>query len=484
MKQDCHYHPDTSARWQCLNCQLSYCSGCMPDARPRQRMGLCPHCGERLQYLGASEQIVPFWNRIPQFFRYPFHAAPLLVIAICTFIPAILTTPLVALVVSLFLFLALFKYAYKALSETAEGRLEPPPLATAFTGDGFALAFQQLAVFFLMGGLVWAAGLIGGGFLSIATIAFLVLALPASVMILAMEQSVMPAVNPINLGSLMARIGWPYFVLYAHLILLSMASGAAQQFAFQNMGMAVAALTAGFISSTFLLIFFHMMGYLLYQYQDALGYNAEGDEMDLPEPDRRLRFDADLDMHLKDGEYDRALSLIRSALKQEPQNPQRVEQLYRLLSATNDEGELYRNHPRILQWLSDRRDAAGVKAMLERLAAVEPRFRPSDPALEVDCARALYHGDEFAAVIRLLQDCHKRYSDSDQIAPACLLLAQSLAHGFDHWEKATAFLNYIKKRCEEHPLHEDIDTYLAQAARHEPLQGTPPQPFQSAGSQG
>lgn len=103
----------------------------------------------------------------------------------------------------------------------------------------------------------------------------MILALPASIMVLAMEQSVAAALHPLNLTALISRIGSPYFLLYGYLILLILASGAAQDFALSHFPAWLAMALAGFLNSTFTLILFHMLGYLLLQYRDELGLAPE-----------------------------------------------------------------------------------------------------------------------------------------------------------------------------------------------------------------
>ena len=446
----------------------------MPDADSKRRHGLCPRCNQVMRF-GAATAVEPFWNRLGAFFRYPFHLDPLLVIGICTLVPLLLTANLIGLIISLLLFMALLKYTYAVINRTADGHMTPPPLAEAFSGDGFGIVFLQLLVFVLMGALVAAAGMLGGPLLAVVATALVMLALPASIMVLAMEQSVGAAVNPLNLAALISRIGWPYFLLYGYLILLSLASGAAQEFAVNHFSPWLAHPLAGFLNSTFTLILFHMLGYLLFQYQEELGFASdlqdEGQGQDMAQRDRSHRLDADIDMDLKDGNYDRVQSMLKDALKRDPHNAHRLEQFYKLLSARGDAAELYRYHPRLLGWLADRNDAAGMAELLETLERLEPNFRLEDAELSVRCARCLYHRGEYRKALKLLQDFHKRFPDHEQLAPAYILAAQALANGLDQWEKATAFLNFVQQRCVNHPLHEQVAEYLQQAARKEPLKG-------------
>jgi len=245
--------------------------------------------------------------------------------------------------------LALMKYTYAVINRTAEGHLNPPPVLEAFTGSGFSIVFLQLLVFVLMGGLVATAAMVGGPILMLLAIAFVILALPASIMVLAMDRSVGAAVNPATLAVLISRIGTPYFLLYGYLILLTLASGVAQDFALNHFPVWVSQPLSGFLNSTFSLILFNMLGYLLFQYREELGLGAADEEIleaqDNQHRDRSARFDADIDMNLKDGNYDRVQSMLKEALKRDRNNGLRLEQLYRLLMARNDVEELYRNHP-------------------------------------------------------------------------------------------------------------------------------------------
>lgn len=427
-----------------------------------------------MRYLGSATEAVPFWNRLGDFFRYPFHLDPLLVIAICTLVPLVLSANLIGLAVSLLLFLALLKYTYAVINHTADGHMRPPPLAVAFSGEGFAIAVQQLLVFVLLGALIGAAGFVGGPLLAFVALALVVLTLPASIMVLAMERSVGAAVNPLHLMTLISRIGWPYFLLYGYLVLLTLASGAAQEFALQHFDTWISLPLAGFLNSTFTLILFHMLGYLLFQYQEELGFASDLQETDHQERgdgerSRSCRLDADLDMDLKDGNYDRAESLIKSALKQDPTNPQRLEQLYRLLSARGKQRELHRHGPQLLAWLADRQDAAGISELLNAIDSVEPNVRLDDPELSVRCARCLYVRGEYHQALTLLKEFHKRFPDSEQLAPAYILAAQVMANGLAQWEKATAFLTFVQKRCADHPLQRQVADYLQQAALQQPL---------------
>ncbi|WP_189571265.1 DUF4013 domain-containing protein [Marinobacter zhanjiangensis] len=474
MKNDCHYHPGEPAKWHCGECLIHYCSACMPDANPRQQSGLCPHCGRQMRYLGAATEAEPFWQRLSAFFRYPFHSDPLLVIIVCTLVPLFLSPGLIGGLVYIVLLLVLIKYCYTVIRHTASGHMKPPPVAEAWSGDGFALGLQSFVVVLVMVGAVVSAFALLGPIPGVVVTALAYLAVPATIMILAMEDSIFPALNPLNITALISSIGWPYFVLYGFLILMTMASAAAQEMAFVHFHPVIAYPLGGFLSSVFIVIVFHMLGYLLFQYQEELGFASDFQDEEQPaDPnrDRSRRVDADIDMNLKEGNYNRVASILEEALKRDPANPNRLSQLFQLSLARHDLDALTRHHAKLLRWMAAHRRHRDMKTLLTLLRQHDPQFQPQDPDLVVACADLLFLQHEPKPALQLLKDFHKRFPDSDQIAPAYILVARILANGFEQWDKATSFLKFADKNTGDADTKAAIAAYLAQAEQREPLKG-------------
>ncbi len=445
----------------------------MPDADPRHQHGLCPRCGRTLRYLGAATEAEPFWQRLSAFFRYPFHRDPLMVVAFCTLVPMFLGPGLFGVLVFIFLALVLFKYTYAVIRHTAEGHMKPPPVSTAWSGQGFAIGIQQMVVFIAMVLLVGFSMAMLGPIPGLVVGALVVLALPASIMVLAMENSVFAALNPMNLMRLITAIGWPYFLLYGFLILMTMASGAAQDFAVTHMEPVLAQPLAGFLNSTYMLILFHMLGYLLFQYQQELGFASDyQDDEAQPDPhqDRSRRIDADIDMALKEGNYNQVAGILEESLKRDPDNPNRVEQLYRLAVARRDLKTLSQHQGKLLRWIVALRRHNELKILLTLLRQQDSEFQPQDPELTVACAELLFLQQELKPALQLLKDFHKRFPQSEQIAPAYILVARILANGFGQWEKAISFLKFANKSAGgDTEMKATITTYLAQAEKQQLL---------------
>jgi len=468
--EHCSYHPHRSARWHCDHCVLDFCTGCMPDGDAERQTGNCPICSRRLRYSGAAGEVEPFWNRIGRFFLYPLAADPIIVILICTLVPVMLQPNLIGLLISLFLAMALLKYGYSVITHTSEGHMTPPPLAEAFAASEFGIIFRQIAVFFLMGVLIYTSFRLGGAWLGLPMIGFLILALPASVAQLTMDDSVTAAVNPLQLASIMARIGWPYMVLYVHLLLMMVAGSILQDFALNHFPLWMAQPLAGLISSYFVLIFCHMLGYVLFQYQDALGFSSDlQDEGPAPVVDRSKRLDADIDINLKDGRYDQVQLLLLQALKRQPTDDRRAAQLYKLISARGDDHALQEHHRKILPWLIRQQNGEALAGTLRSLRSANPDFQLQDPDLAFQSAQVLYNQGQYKLLFWLLKDFHKRFPDYPELARAYLLVARALANGMRQYDKAGQFLRFIHKNCSKHPIHGLIPGYLEQVKAGQPL---------------
>jgi hypothetical protein len=446
----------------------------MPDADESKQTSICPKCSKNMHYQGAAHDIEPFWNRIGTFFSYPFAMDPMILIAICTFVPIFLGQNLFGLLGAFILFCILTKYVYSIVERTAEGHMTPPTFSSAFAGEGLGIIFQQLGVFFLMGLMVVGAGKAGGPVLAFITVGFILLSFPASVITLALEKNIVDAINPIRLLSLMGAIGWPYMVLYGHLLLFFFALSAIQDFVFQHFPSVIAQPISGFLFSYFMVIIFHILGYVLFQYQDKLGYAADLSEYEA-EPtsmiqNRSLRIDADIDINLKEGRYDTVIGILEEEVKKNPNHIIRREQLYKVLWASHNIERLSKYAQPILRlFVSNNtpdKSAEVLKALLKR----NPAFQLQDPELIFQLTQQLYHQGEYRLILVLVKDMHRRFDTFDKLPDTYLVVAKTLANGLRQWDKSAKYLLFVKQKFAEHPSQQKINVYIKTVTEHKRLE--------------
>ena len=284
----CKYHTQTPAQWHCESCQISYCPRCVTQINSHHAPE-CPVCKRELQSLGAANLITPFWYRLRQFFIYPAYPAPLVLLLVLSALVFILrlvpgwhhdyailfwTFPRNALLL-LPLLIVFLKYAHSVMQDTAHGHLKPSSLSSDKLFENGLIVVKLFAVFFAFYMLEWAAlDLLGmpGYYLAIIITA---LATPAAIMILAMEDNVLQALNPAMLFTVIARIGTPYFIMFVLFYLLTMAKSTLLALLQKYIDPSLSLAVYSFVTMYFYLIMFNMMGYVLYQYHEELGFKVE-----------------------------------------------------------------------------------------------------------------------------------------------------------------------------------------------------------------
>src|SRR5690606_32298231 len=337
MKTYCNYHPLAPSRWYCGECFGHFCSTCVPTLGETRRGAGCPRCHKPLDYLGGSNLAQPFWRRISTFFRYPFAKGPIFLFLLCTLGPLLFQGPIVSLVMGLALSAVQVRYLYAIIDTTASGNINPPAFASAFQGGGQGLLIQPFliifgAIFFIVF-VLHSTGLM----LGLMALAFTLLVMPAAILILAMERSALAALNPLRQMAIIGAIGWPYFVLYGYLVLMILSLGVVTEFVVTHFEPLLGYPLLGFASTFFMVVIFHMLGYLLYQYQYELGFSADSDEEEATSVNSEtlniMKLAADIDISLKEGEYEKAATLLSQDYRRRPHDLNQLDRLLRLLLA-------------------------------------------------------------------------------------------------------------------------------------------------------
>ena len=158
----------------------------------------------------AGEDIVPFWNRLGEIARYPAHPKALTTIvalSVSEFVVGYLPLGYFGFLLSLVIWVALYKYAFQCLRDSANGWLEPPELAFD-VGDelGRKQILLQL-VFIIIAVALFYIGGPGAGLVGLFVLGFFY---PAATMTLAMDENLPNAMNPAQWLAILTRFGRPY----------------------------------------------------------------------------------------------------------------------------------------------------------------------------------------------------------------------------------------------------------------------------------
>ncbi len=351
MTDYCKHHPTRPAHWICTKCGTSFCPTCILK---RDKGGylegeiihLCPKCVFPAQWVGASNAIEPFWDRLPKFFTYPFSSIQLLVlIFVLSVLSAIFSGQgLIDGLMRIAIGLVLIKYSFAALKATARGNLTPPKVDSETISNDILQAFIQTVFVVIIVAVFGVITATAGVALGVVFLIFGIISFPAIIMSYLATGSFFSAINPVLLVKLMFRIGWSYLLMYFFLILLYSAPAALLHFIHTFLPRGVNVFLFAFANSFYTIIFYHLMGYVLLQFHQEIGYRIDPEDfMDsstqsakkteqAEENDENIQILNKVDFFIKEGKYDEALTFIKRETQEEGITDLALsEQYYKLL---------------------------------------------------------------------------------------------------------------------------------------------------------
>ncbi|MBM7063111.1 hypothetical protein JQX08_20530 [Pseudomonas sp. UL073] len=461
----CHYHPAQPATWRCTPCQRPYGDCCVPlnadapDAHPQ-----CPLCNGALEFLGAANTAQPFWERIPTFFAYALQPGPLAISALLALASLFLPPSLLFWFI---LFSVATKYFYSVIEASSQAEPQAPSLLSAFTGDGFALFFKQLVVFVLAFAALWLAADFNSEALHWAVTLGLLLALPASIIRLALDKTLGAALSPEEIGQVIKAMGWRYLILCAFLFILWQAPGWVTYMLSSGLPRVVLMPVAAFLFGYFAVVMCAMMGYAVFQYQAALGYvvdDAEG-RAAYPEADYlRRRALAEAEIHVKEGHSGQALETLKSALNRSPDDLKLNERFHQLLFGLNERQRCLHHLHHYLPLVAASNPALAATALLNA-RQLQADFLPDDALVCERIAAALLDRHKTREALSLLRNLHQRFPDYPQVPRAYLLAARGFAEGLGQVPPARQLLAFIRARYPHSPLLGEVEALEATLAR-------------------
>ena len=403
--------------------------------------------------------ITPYWQRLSQFFLFPLRP-PAIVVSIAYAVLGLILARagLIFFLLSLVLHLALIKYAYATLSFTAQGLLRPPPLSREVIIEGYELPFKQGLVFLLLLQLAYALSRhLSENALLLLVFAFW-LVLPANVMVLASTRSFLNSLNPALLLSLILRLGWHYLALYALLVCLYIAWANVQSWLWQRPTMTTGlTFLASWSSAYYLLVMFHLMGYVLYQFHEAIGVDiGSADEAeDKNAQDQRFAL---FEKFMEQENYPAAADELKYHIEQQPTDSALHLKLHRVLQLSGDQRELCQHGRYFIRLLLSLNKKQQALAVYDACVTADPEF-----TLLEDTYRELIEMMRLAGrsreALRLVARFAERHADSELLPMMLLLAARIALEDLCDNSSAKAWLDRLQQRFPEHTVQVQAQIY-------------------------
>ena len=411
-----------------------------------------------------DDRVPPIWERLPQVFGYPFKSACLTALSLYAILYAVgILVPVIGLLFWLAAWIGLYKFAYDVLDATARGWDSPPEIQR---GTSSLVLFKTIGLFMVLTfGLVMIGSVTGSLLLMTAAAIFVVLALPAAIITLAITGSLISALNPATWTEIMRTIGLPYFIASLLLFMLGVSQGVAESLLTQVVGMGfIGHIGVFLVGGYFLIASFHLMGYLVFQHHDALGVAQEVDATARAAAnDSRSPTLQQAEAQVREGNVDEAIGLLYRELRTggQPEEHDRYRKLLELQGRNEDLLAHGREYiPVLLYGLEQPKKALGVA---DQCLKLDPRFEPSEPRQVRDLARIADRYNWHELVMRLTNGFAKRHPNHPDVVENYYLGAKALFHGRGDETKALGVLRQLQKRFPDHPMKDEIDQLAATA---------------------
>lgn len=484
MSEKCSYHPTKAAWWQCDQCAKSLCPECIIQRKGgylgNETLFLCPKCHLPAAALPAANMVEPFWQRLPRIFAYPFTSLQsiLLILGLALLSTLFTRAGLSGLLFRFIPWALMIKYAFEALRHTAEGRYRPPPLTNAVLSENFGIVFKQIALFFL---LILFFGLFVARLHPVFWMIFglcVLVGLPAMIIILAINDNLGQALNPVYFLGMAARTGWGYLVLGFFLLLLLAAPGALGYAVIRHLPEGVQLFFWLAAQNYYTLVSYHLMGAFILQYHDRLDYPVDMETLlastfpgGLPNSARSEQQNSaaaaeeallqEAALLIQEGHLDEAIDLIEQRTKGDIAHLPLSERYLALLKMRGRDAAHEAHVPRHLDLLATSGERQKAVALYEAcLAAKSPPAAAAGTLFKI----AGWFNDKGDAkrAVQTYNQLTKNHPGDALIPKAYFRAAQILHEKLMHSDKARHVLNGLIARFPDHDIAGFARNYLKQ----------------------
>ncbi|HRQ64099.1 MAG TPA: hypothetical protein PKZ76_04410 [Xanthomonadaceae bacterium] len=373
--------------------------------------------------MNTRTAIRPFWQRLRAIALYPFQGAALVTIVVLVGVMALLGwLPVMGFILVIVCWLAAYKYAFEILQETAHGKLEPPERVLQIEGS---VVFQYIAlqIVLLIGPLIV---MVKAPLLGLILLIGAVLVQPVATMVLAMSESLGQALSPGRWLAVIARIGWPYLAVVGLLFVIQVSASNAGALLAQVLPLFVAGPLVNVFSLWGLFATFHLMGYLIYQYHEQLGFDpaaVAGAPAPLRNRDQDLLDQAGA--QIQAGDPAQAMALLREEMRERAVSPE-VHELYRrLLRQAGDHAALVEHGRLFLHLLLMEKRERRALGLARECLDLDADFTTPEPEDGARLAERAALAGQSALAVDLLRAAIRKHPRNPQM-PAWSLRAADL----------------------------------------------------------
>ena len=420
----CEYHLNIKSAFLCEDCNIEFCGNCSDhtdytcDAR-------CLKCNNQMVTVKHSGIDKPFWRRLKQSFRYPLNLKTIAVIAIFVVLTSLLPYLPFKFILAVIVGGAFFKYLFTCLRQSAMGDFETPDALEALEG-GFISALKVIGLFVA---LMFIAGLFFKFFNYQLFIFFsfcLVMLVPAIVMIFALNESLLDALNPVNTFNAVYQLGVQYFAFIGFIFVMMGSAGVLNSFI-----VAVLPDVSTFLTSCvtlyYCIVAFHVMGYMVFENQHGLlKYSSqmhEVESIDQSEVDVCL---ARVSVYVKEGNFNNAITAFDQGIKLSPNDYNLSSKYFDFLVATQAYDKLKVVGGRYLGQLVKTHRKERIYSTYKSIVDLTGHFEISQLVNKIQISQVCYDRGDYKKSVNILKNVRREHPSDPLLLDAFQIMHDAL----------------------------------------------------------
>jgi len=421
----CKYHPLTAATYHCEHCQISLCDHCIDDD-PEYPEPRCFVCGGEVDSLGSAD-IAPFWRRLDSAFQYPMNKQTILLIMIASVLTSIgaFIGGITGFCISLAITAITTKYSFLCLQGTTMGVLRAPDMNEAFSG-GFKIIWHIIVILIVISLMISGVERVFGGLVAVLFLIFWIVCLPAVFINYARFEDIGPAINPIEIGRLVVTLGSAYLLLLLFITIMMASVGTLHEILDEQFYFFSAVLQS-IVSYYYLIVIFHLMGYLIFQKQKALGFSSRL-ESSTPSDQRseKNRVLSKVDILTKEGDFEGALATFKQGTKIVINDYDFYSRFFDFLCGIKRIKEIDNLLVDYLAILKNYGRENLLTTVYQRILLLDKQYVPASPEVRYQLALGCFDSGKSLFVVKLLNGLHRDFPDYKELIPAYELMAKAL----------------------------------------------------------
>jgi len=454
--ESCKYHPVTPSTFHCVRCEEEFCDQCVDQSVAGEAK--CFHCGSELVFQVTSDNVDPFWRRLEKAFKYPLNVNALTMVVGLSVVTVVVTSlpfqGIITWLFGLFLVGAMVNYSFMCLTSTSEGNMVAPSVGESFQGT-ISVLFKLLFMVILIALVLYAITAYIHPILGAIASIIVLIGAPAILMGFAHTQSVIESVNPVNFVRIMSTLGLPYAVLIIFLMIMMMSVTVLNQIIGDDLA-ALSAILQSSVSNYYSVVMFHLMGYMLFQYQGKLGYSTgDADSKTMKQAETADVVLAHVNIRLKEGEYDRVDELLKSGIENSRRDKRLWAKYFEFLYRTENTASLEPFADNYLHHLIETAQTDRLASDYKKIKQLLPAYVPGHGHIRFHVANACRVGGDSLAAVQLVNGMHKLFPDYEKLVAAYQLMKLSLddlPNMSAQAEKCQGLIEQLKKKYPEQAM--------------------------------